>query len=28
MILVLNADNNDFTGEMQIENGEVTLGRS
>ncbi len=26
--LVLNADNNDFTGEMQIENGEVTLGRS
>lgn len=23
--LVLNADNNDFTGEMQIENGEVTL---
>ncbi len=24
--LVLNADNNDFTGEMQIENGEVTLG--
>ncbi|EHX0978014.1 autotransporter outer membrane beta-barrel domain-containing protein, partial [Shigella sonnei] len=24
----LNADNNDFTGEMQIENGEVTLGRS
>ncbi|MFP1591692.1 autotransporter-associated beta strand repeat-containing protein [Escherichia coli] len=22
--LVLNADNNDFTGEMQIENGEVT----
>lgn len=26
--LVLNADNNDFTGEMTIENGEVTLGRS
>ena len=26
--LVLNANNNDFTGEMQIENGEVTLGRS
>ncbi|MFP1527272.1 autotransporter-associated beta strand repeat-containing protein [Escherichia coli] len=26
--LVLNADNNDFTGEMQIENGEVILGRS
>lgn len=24
--LVLNADNNDFTGEMQIENGEVTPG--
>ncbi|TGX23705.1 AIDA-I family autotransporter YfaL [Escherichia coli] len=26
--LVLNADNNNFTGEMRIENGEVTLGRS
>lgn len=25
--LVLNADNNDFTGEMTIQNGEVTLGR-
>lgn len=25
--LVLNADNNDFTGEMMIQNGEVTLGR-
>ena len=26
--LVLNADNNAFTGEMSIQNGEVTLGRS
>ncbi len=26
--LVFNADNNNFTGEMRIENGEVTLGRS
>lgn len=26
--LVLNTDNNNFTGEMRIENGEVTLGRS
>ncbi|WP_435625961.1 AIDA-I family autotransporter adhesin YfaL/EhaC [Escherichia ruysiae] len=26
--LVLNADNNNFTGEMRVENGEVTLGRS
>lgn len=26
--LVLNADNNDFTGEMRIKNGEVTLGRN
>lgn len=25
--LVLNADNNDYTGEMTIQNGEVTLGR-
>ncbi len=26
--LVLNADNNDFTGEMRIKNGEVMLGRN